>query len=120
MREVVIASAVRTPIGAFSGSLAGFPAVKLGAIAIKEAVAKAGIKPEDVNEVLMGMVLQGGAGQAPAALLGAAFGSPTAVGRLLFSDYLLPFEVTSILLLAAMVGAIVLAREERRTRREGR
>jgi len=68
----------------------------------------------------MGWVFFGGAGtgSVPAALLGGAFGSPAAVGRLLFSDYLLPFEVTSILLLAAMVGAIVLAREDRR-RREG-
>jgi NADH-quinone oxidoreductase subunit J len=50
---------------------------------------------------------------APAAILGRMFGSPPAVGMLLFSDYLLPFEVTSVLLLAAMVGAIVLTREGR-------
>jgi NADH-quinone oxidoreductase subunit J len=61
----------------------------------------------------------GAVGQAaPAALLTGAFGSPSSVGMLLFSDYLLPFEVTSIVLLAAMVGAIVLAREDRRARRE--
>jgi len=67
-------------------------------------------------------VFLGGAGPqaAPAALLTGAFGSPSSVGTLLFSDYLLPFEVTSIVLLAAMVGAIVLAREERRARREVR
>ncbi|MFC2150344.1 thiolase family protein [Calditrichota bacterium] len=66
MREVVIVSAVRTPIGSFNGSLASVSAVNLGAAAIKGAVEKAKIKPEDVSEVLMGMVLQGGVGQAPA------------------------------------------------------
>ena len=60
----------------------------------------------------------GAVGQAaPAALLTGAFGSPSSVGTLLFTGYLLPFEVTSIVLLAAMVGAIVLAREDRRERR---
>ncbi|HET7012086.1 MAG TPA: NADH-quinone oxidoreductase subunit J [Anaerolineales bacterium] len=59
----------------------------------------------------------GSGGQAaPAAVLGEAFGSPNAVGTLLFSEYLLPFEVTSVVLLAAMVGAIVLTREEKRAR----
>jgi NADH-quinone oxidoreductase subunit J len=48
---------------------------------------------------------------APAAILGGTFGSPTSVGTLLFSEYLLPFEITSVLLLAAMVGAIVLTRD---------
>ena len=66
MHEVIIASAVRTPIGGFGGSLSTLPAVKLGATAIKEAIRRAAVKPEEVNEVLMGMVLQGGAGQAPA------------------------------------------------------
>ncbi len=63
MREVVIASAARTPMGAFGGSLKGIPTRKLGAIAIKEAVNRAGIKPEMVDEVIMGAVLQGGLGQ---------------------------------------------------------
>jgi len=79
MREVVIVSAVRTPIGAFNGSLAGLPAVKLGATAIKAAVAKAGIKPEEVGEVLMGMVLQGGIGQAPARQAAIYAGLPKSV-----------------------------------------
>ncbi|MCB9184617.1 MAG: thiolase family protein [Flavobacteriales bacterium] len=65
-REVVIVSAVRTPIGSFGGSLAEVPATKLGAEAVKGAIAKAGIKPEDVNEVIMGSVLQANLGQAPA------------------------------------------------------
>ena len=63
MREVVIVSAARTPIGSFGGSLKGIPTRKLGAIAIKAAVERAGIKPEMVEEVIMGAVLQGGLGQ---------------------------------------------------------
>ena len=63
MREVVIVSAARTPIGAFGGSLKGVPTRKLGAIAIKAAIERAGIKPEMVDEVIMGAVLQGGLGQ---------------------------------------------------------
>ncbi|MDD4377113.1 MAG: acetyl-CoA C-acetyltransferase [Eubacteriales bacterium] len=63
MKEVVIASAVRTPIGSFGGSLKDVSARTLGAIAIKEAVNRAGLKPEMVEEVIMGNVLQGGLGQ---------------------------------------------------------
>ena len=63
MREVVIVSAARTPIGSFGGSLKGIPTRKLGAIAIKGAIERAGIKPEMVDEVVMGAVLQGGLGQ---------------------------------------------------------
>ena len=66
MKEVVIVSAVRTPIGSFQGALAGFTAPQLGALVIKEAVNRAGIKPEDVSEVIMGNVLPAGEGQAPA------------------------------------------------------
>lgn len=63
MREVVIVSAARTPIGSFGGALKGVPTRKLGAIAIKGAVERAGIKPEMVDEVIMGVVLQGALGQ---------------------------------------------------------
>ena len=66
MKEVVIVSAVRTPIGAFGGNLAGFSATQLGGIAIKGAIERAGIKPEDVQEVYMGNVLSANLGQAPA------------------------------------------------------
>lgn len=66
MKEVYIISAVRTPMGSFGASLKDFSATKLGAIAIAEAVRKAGIKPEDVQEVMMGSVIQAGLGQAPA------------------------------------------------------
>jgi acetyl-CoA C-acetyltransferase len=65
-KEVYIVAAVRTPMGSFSGSLSTIPATKLGALAIKEAIKRAGIKPEEVNEVLMGNVLQANVGQAPA------------------------------------------------------
>ena len=58
MKEVVIVSAVRTPIGSFGGSLKDLSATKLGAAAIKGALAKAGIKPEQVQDVLMGCVIQ--------------------------------------------------------------
>ncbi|MET3113293.1 acetyl-CoA C-acetyltransferase [Pedobacter sp. CG_S7] len=66
MKEVVIVSAVRTPIGSFGGALASFSATQLGGIAIKAAIEKAGIKPEDVQELYMGNVLSANLGQAPA------------------------------------------------------
>jgi len=66
MKEVVIVSAVRTPFGSFGGSLKSLSATQLGAVAIKSAVSKAGIKPEQVQEVLMGCVIQANLGQAPA------------------------------------------------------
>lgn len=66
VKEVIIVSAKRTPIGSYLGSLSSLSAPKLGAVAIKAAVEAAGIKPEEVDEVLMGIVLQGGVGQAPA------------------------------------------------------
>ncbi len=62
----VILSAVRTPIGAFLGTLSPLSAPKLGAIAVKEAVNRAGVNPEQVQEVIMGNVLTAGVGQAPA------------------------------------------------------
>ncbi|MBX3737013.1 MAG: thiolase family protein [Candidatus Didemnitutus sp.] len=66
MTDIVILSATRTPIGAFQGALASVPASRLGAAAIKAAVAQAGIAPADVSDCLMGNVLQAGQGQAPA------------------------------------------------------
>ncbi len=64
--EIVIASAVRTPVGSFNGALASLPAHDLGAIAIRAALERAGVSPADVDEVVMGQVLQAGAGQGPA------------------------------------------------------
>ncbi|WP_295677308.1 acetyl-CoA C-acyltransferase [uncultured Mucilaginibacter sp.] len=66
MRDVVIVAATRTPIGSFGGSLAGLSAPQLGAIVIKSAVEKAGLKPEQIQEVYMGNVLSANIGQAPA------------------------------------------------------
>lgn len=74
-----IISAVRTPIGAFMGSLSSLTAPQLGAVAIKNAVERAGIENEDVNEVIMGNVLQGGIGQAPARQAAIYAGLPVAV-----------------------------------------
>ena len=66
MKEVVVVSAVRTPIGSFLGSLSKVPAPELGAVAIKGALDKINLDPKEVNEVLMGHVVQAGVGQAPA------------------------------------------------------
>ena len=66
MKRVFIVSAVRTPMGSFNGKLSGISAPNLGAIAIKGALAKAGVKPTDIDEVYFGNVLQAGLGQAPA------------------------------------------------------
>lgn len=66
MKEVVIISAVRTPMGSFGGSLKSLSATQLGAVAIKGALQKAGLSPEKVNDVLMGCVIQSNLGQAPA------------------------------------------------------
>ncbi|HWR33940.1 MAG TPA: acetyl-CoA C-acyltransferase [Chitinophagaceae bacterium] len=66
MKEVYIISAVRTPIGSFGGSLKNLSATQLGAVAIKGALQKAGVKPGQIQDVLMGCVLQANLGQAPA------------------------------------------------------
>jgi acetyl-CoA C-acetyltransferase len=65
-RESVIVSAVRTPTGKFQGALKGFSATDLGALVVRESVRRAGVRPEDVDEVIMGCVIQAGLGQNPA------------------------------------------------------
>lgn len=75
----VIVSAVRTPIGAFLGSLSNFTAPQLGSIVIREAVKRAGVEPSEVSEVIMGEVLQGGVGQAPARQAAIYAGLPVSV-----------------------------------------
>uniref|UniRef100_A0A1E1X7Y6 acetyl-CoA C-acetyltransferase n=1 Tax=Amblyomma aureolatum TaxID=187763 RepID=A0A1E1X7Y6_9ACAR len=79
LNEVVIASFARTPIGSFRSSLGSVPATRLGSVAIKGAIERAGIKSEDVQEVFMGNVVSAGAGQAPArqAALGAGLSEST-------------------------------------------
>ncbi|MDT8860153.1 acetyl-CoA C-acetyltransferase [Alkalihalobacillus sp. MEB130] len=79
MREVVIVSAVRTAIGNFMGSLSQTPATELGAIVIKEALHRAGLKGEQVDEVIMGNVLQAGLGQGPARQAAIKAGIPNSV-----------------------------------------
>ncbi len=79
MKEVVIVSAVRTPIGSFMGSLSSIDAPKLGAIAIKGALEKINLNPSLVDEVLMGQVVQAGAGQAPARQAAIFAGIPNTV-----------------------------------------
>ncbi|RMG22226.1 MAG: acetyl-CoA C-acetyltransferase [Armatimonadetes bacterium] len=79
MKEVVIVSGARTPIGSFLGSLSTVPAPKLGATAIQEALKRANLAPEQVDEVLMGCVLQGGIGQAPARQAAIFAGIPVSV-----------------------------------------
>ena len=78
-KEVYIVSAVRTPMGSFGGTLAGIPATKLGAIAIKGALDKISLDPKTVNEVFMGSVLQANLGQAPARQAAKFAGLPDSV-----------------------------------------
>ncbi len=77
---IVIVSAARTPMGAFQGELKGFAAPELGAAAIRAAVERAKVKPEDVQEVIMGCVLPAGQGQAPARQAALGGGLPLATG----------------------------------------
>jgi len=76
VNDVVILSAVRTPVGTFAGSLAAVPVVKLGAVAIAEALRRAGLQPDEVDEVIMGLVLSAGVGQGPARQAAMAAGIP--------------------------------------------
>jgi acetyl-CoA C-acetyltransferase len=80
--EVVIASAARTPIGSFQGSLAPLAASDLGAVGVKEAIRRAGAQPEHVERVIMGNVLSGGQGQAPARQCVIKAGLPVGIGAI--------------------------------------
>lgn len=80
MSDIVIVSGARTPMGGFQGSLSSVPAVELGAIAIREAVARAGIQPADVQEVIMGCVLPAGLKQGPARQASLGAGLPATTG----------------------------------------
>jgi acetyl-CoA C-acetyltransferase len=79
LNEAVIISAARTPVGKFLGSLKGFTAPELGALVVRESVKRAGIKPEDVDEVIMGCVIQAGLGQNPARQAALNGGIPSTV-----------------------------------------
>lgn len=80
IREAVILSAVRTPVGSFNGALAPVKAPQLGSLVIQEALKRAQVKPEQVDEVIMGNVLTAGIGQAPARQAAIFAGLPTSVG----------------------------------------
>lgn len=84
--RVVLAGAVRTPIGKFGGSLSAIPAETLGSIVIKEAMERAGIKPEQIDEVLMGCVLQSGIGQNVARQAAVHAGIPVATPALTLNN----------------------------------
>ncbi len=79
MTDIVILSATRTPLGAFQGAFSSVPAARLGAAAIRGAVAQAGVNPHDISDCLMGNVLQAGQGQAPARQAAIYAGLPTSV-----------------------------------------
>src|SRR5829696_3035332 len=81
-KEAVIISAARTPTGKFQGALKGFTAPELGAIAIKEAIKRAGVDPAKIDEVIMGCVVQAGIGQAPARQAALKAGLPPEVSAL--------------------------------------
>jgi acetyl-CoA C-acetyltransferase len=76
MQDIIIASAARTPIGSFNGAFASLPAHALGAVAIQAALARAGVAPSEVDEVIMGQILTAGAGQNPARQAAIAAGIP--------------------------------------------
>ncbi|HMO43397.1 MAG TPA: acetyl-CoA C-acyltransferase, partial [Phenylobacterium sp.] len=76
MSDVVIVSAARTPVGSFNGALASLPAHELGRAAIAAAISRAGLSPADVEEVILGQVLQAGAGQGPARQAAVGAGVP--------------------------------------------
>jgi acetyl-CoA C-acetyltransferase len=79
IKEAVIISATRTPVGKLLGSLKGFRAPELGSIVVRESLKRAGVKPEDVDEVIMGCVIQAGLGQNPARQAALGAGLPPAV-----------------------------------------
>lgn len=79
LNEAVIISAARTPVGKFLGTLKGFSAPELGSIVVRESVKRAGVKPEDVDEVIMGCVIQAGLGQNPARQAALNGGLPSTV-----------------------------------------
>ncbi len=108
MKEVYLISGARTPVGSFNGMLSPFKAPQLGSIAIKEAVKRANVKPESINEVIMGCVLQGGLGQAPARQASIAAGIPPSVSCMTIN------KVCGSGLKSAMIGAneIILGESE--------
>ena len=113
MREAVILSAVRLPTGKFLGALKGLTAPQLGALVVKEAVPRAGIDPEQVDEVILGNVVSAGLGQAPARQAALRAGLPPTVAALTIN------KVCGSGLKAVMLAAQAIATGERRDRGGG-
>src|SRR6184192_68538 len=86
MKEIVILSAARTPIGSFLGTLSSLPAPKLGSIAIKCALENSRVQPEAIQQVIMGNVLQAAVGQAPARQAGIGAGIPVSAGAVTVNE----------------------------------
>ena len=109
--EVVIVSAVRTPIGSFLGSLQNVAATKLGAIVIKAALEKAGVNANEVDEVIMGNVLQAGLGQNPARQASLAAGIPQEASAITINKVcgsgLKPFIMATQAILAGDADVVV-------------
>ena len=103
-KEVVIVSACRTPIGKFMGTLSSIPAPRLGAVVIKEAVRRAGIDPASVDEVLMGIVVSAGVGQAPARQAAIFAGLPPTVGAVTVNK-VCGSGLKTVMLAASMIKA---------------
>jgi acetyl-CoA C-acetyltransferase len=103
-RDVVILGAARTAIGKFQGTLAGTPAPRLGAVAIRAAVERAGVEPAATDEVLMGCVVQAGLGQAPARQAAIFAGIPDTVGATTINK-VCGSGLKAVMLAAAMIRA---------------
>jgi acetyl-CoA C-acetyltransferase len=82
MSDAYVISGARTPIGRFLGAFSSLPATELGAIAVKEAIARSGLSPQEIDEVILGMILSGGAGQAPARQAALKAGLPSTIAAL--------------------------------------
>jgi acetyl-CoA C-acetyltransferase len=103
-RDPVIISAVRTPVGKFLGGLASLPATRLGALAVREAVKRAGIDAAQIDEVLMGQVVTAGAGQAPARQATVFAGLPDSVGAVTVNK-VCGSGLESVMLASSMIKA---------------
>ena len=103
-RDPVIVSAARTPVGKFMGGLAALPATRLGAMAVREAVKRAGIAAEQIDEVLLGQVVTAGAGQAPARQAAIGAGLPDSVGAVTLNK-VCGSGLEAVMLAASMIKA---------------
>jgi acetyl-CoA C-acetyltransferase len=103
-RQAVIVSAARTPVGKFQGTLVGFSASDLGAVAIRAAIERAGVDPASVDEVLMGNVVLAGQGQAPARQAAIKAGLPGSVGATTVNK-ICGSGLKTVMLAAAMIAA---------------